>query len=287
MDIPCYTTLRRTRAWFLLAVGVCLAVLGGQPAQAAQYNLLSLLGNAGFESGLTGWTYTGVGVNPTSYLTATEWSGQTWSGSSPFYTDALLGTYYPGRPWGLDPNLTHIDQTGVAGDPTVTIVAAAGLHFVGSRQDGYEGHYRRDPGEPAQPAGGTYDTNFQLTSDPITGSFLSGDTFVLTVWGVRGRLRQDWATPNASSVGSASKLTARLTGGTFQAAVFDFTAWAPDGNWASQTFTWQLNSNASSIRLVLTGQNQNHDRFVAADIGDGPVTDTQSRSWGAIKGLYR
>ena len=160
------------------------------------------------------------------------------------------------------------------------------MHFVGSWQDGYEGHYRRDASEPAQPEGGYYDTNFQLTSTAISGTFQAGDVFTLTVWGVRGRLRQDWGTPNASTPGSASKLTARLTGGTFQTASFEFTNWAADGNWAMQVFTWQLQSSASSIRIVITGQNQNHDRFVAVDLGVAPVS-TQPTTWGAIKKLYQ
>ena len=286
MELLCYTSiLRRCRALSLMVLGVCLAVLGGQSAQAAQYDLLGLFPNANFESGLTGWNYTGAGVNANTYLTSAEWSGQTWSASSPFYTDAQLAAYYPGKPWGLDPNITHIDQTGVTGDPTTTITAAVGAHFVGSRQDGYDGHYRRDVSEPAQPDGGYFDTSFQLTSIPISGSFQAGDIFTLTVWGMRGRLRQDWGTPNASTPGSASKLTARLTGGTFQTAIFEFTNWAADGNWAMQVFSWQLQSSTSSIRIVITGQNQNHDRFVAVDLGMATV-GTQPATWGTIKGLY-
>jgi hypothetical protein len=269
----------------LIVLGFCLVLLGGRPAQATQYDLTGLFANASFESGLGCWSYTGAGINVT-YLTNAEWNAQTWSTSSPFYTDAQLAIYYPGKPWGLDPNITHIDQTGVPDDPTTTITAAAGMHFIGSRQDGYDGHYRRDASEPVQPDGGYYDTNFQLTSDPINGSFQSGDTFILTVWGVRGRLRQDWATPNASTPGSASKLTARLTGGTFQTASFDFTNWAADGRWAMQVFTWQLQASTSSISIVITGQNQNHDRFVAVDLGLPPVS-VQPSTWGLIKELFR
>jgi len=282
----CFSMSARFCRYLLSAVlMLCFSILYGLPAQAAQYDLANLFANAGFESGLSGWSYTGAGVNPNTYLTNAEWSGQTWSASSPFYSDAQLATYYPGKPWGLDPNIIHIDQTGVPGDPTKTITASVGAHFIGSRQDGYDGHYRRDAGEPAQPDGGYFDTNFQLTSNPITGSFQSGDILTLTMWGVRGRLRQDWGTPNASTAGSASKLTARLTGGTFQTASFEFTNWAADGIWGMQTFTWQLQSNASSIRIVITGQNQNHDRFVAVDLGVAPVS-TEPMTWGAIKHLY-
>jgi len=263
-----------------------LVVVGALPAHATNYSLPGLLGNIGFESGLTGWSYTGAGVNANTYLTNAEWTAQTWSSSSPFYTDAALATYYPGRPWGLDPNITHIDQTTVSGDPTVVITAPAGLHFVGSRQDGYEGHYRRLGSEPPQPPGGFYDTNFQLTSVVVNGPFLAGDTFTLTVRGVRGRLWQDWSQENASSPGSASSLNVRLTGGTFVTPAFDFTNWAADGNWASQAMTWQLQANAASIRVVVTCQNKNHSRFVAVDLNHEPTVRTDQKTWGAIKALY-
>jgi hypothetical protein len=225
-------------------------------------------------------------VNPNTYLTGAEWSPQSWSASSPFYTDAALAAYYPGKPWGVDPDITHIDQSGFPGDPTTVITGAEGAHFVGSRQDGYEGHYRRDPSEPAQPSGGYYDTNFQLTSEVISGSFHAGDTFTFKVWGVRGRVGQDWGQQNASSAGSASKLSARLTGGTFQTASFDFTNWAADGNWAYQIFTWQLTANTSSVRVVVTGQNHNHSRFVAVDCHWEPTVSTERSTWGAVKALY-
>jgi hypothetical protein len=265
---------------------LCLIAFAAFPAHATNHPIESLLGNAGFESGLTGWSYTGAGVNPNTYLTNAEWSAQSWASSSPFYTDAALAGYYPGKPWGLNPNITHIDQSTVAGDPTVVIGAPSGSNFVGSRQDGYEGHYRRDPSEPAQPAGGFYDTNFQLTSVVITGSFLAGDTFSLTVWGVRGRLRQDWGVPNANTPGSASTLSVRLTGGTFVTPAVNFANWSADGNWASEQFTWQLTANTSSIRVVLTCQNSNHDRFVATDFNSQPPLGTSKTTWGAIKALY-
>ena len=139
---------------------VCLLAFGVLPAHATNYNLATIVNNSGFETGLTGWSYTGHTVNATNYLTLSEWSLQTWSASSPFYSDAALAGYYPGTPWGRDPNITHIDQSTIAGDPTTVITAPVGSHFIGSRQDGYEGHYRRDVSEPAQPAGGDYDTNF-------------------------------------------------------------------------------------------------------------------------------
>lgn len=264
----------------------CIIALGALPARAANYNLATMVTNSGFETGLTGWSYSGAGVNPTTYLTASEWSTQTWSSSSPFYSDALLATYYPGTPWGRDPNITHIDQTGVPGDATVVITAPNGTHFVGTRQDGYEGHYRRHPSEPAQPAGGVYDTNFQLTSAQVSRTFLAGDTFTLTVWAVRGRTGQDWAQQNASSAGSASEVSVRLTGGTFVTPLFSFTNWAADGVWASQTFNWTLSSNTSNVRVVLTGQNHNHHRFVSADLDWQPTVPTQQSTWGQVKALY-
>ena len=267
--------------------GLFLATAGIPSAFATSYNLSGMLSNPGFESGLTGWTYTGAGVNANTYLTDPEWAAQSWSSSSPFYTDANLALYYPGRPWGLDPDITHVDQTGVSGDPTTVISAPVGSHFVGSRQDGYEGHYRRLGSEPPQPPGGFYDTNFQVTSSNLPATFLAGDSFTLTVWAVRGRLWQDWGQENASSSGSASTITVRLTGGTFVTPAYDFTNWAADGVWAQQTFTWTLSANTPGIRVVITGQDKNHDRFVAVDCNHEPVLGTESRTLGSIKALYR
>ena len=276
-------TFRRLAA----VVPAAVVLASAAPAFAANYDLCAIHPNTGFESGgLTGWTYTNPQVNVNTYLTLAEWTAQTWSGSSPFYTDAQLAAFYPGRPWGLNPNITHIDQTGFAGDPTTTLIAPVGANFVGSRQDGYDGHYRRDPSEPAQPAGGFYDTNWQITSGSIAGPFVSGDTFTLRVWGNRGRLKTDWAQNNASSAGSASSLNVRLVGGTYVAPVVDFTAWGPDGQWAMQVFTWTLTSSAASIRIRVTGQNSNHHRYVAYDACD-PSTPAAPTTWGYIKSQYR
>jgi len=259
-----------------------LVLLAPVSALATNYNLDNIAPNPGFESGLTGWSYTGAGVNANTYLTVAEWNAGTWSSSSPFYTDANLAVYYPGKPWGVNPNITHIDQSTVVGDPTTVIVAPAGTKFVGSRQDGYEGHYRRAPSEPVQPAGGFIDTSWQLTSTAITGPFVAGDTFTMLVWGVRGRLRDDWGVPNANTTGSASSLSVRLVGGNYVANTVTFTNWAADGQWASQPFSWTLTSNTPSIQIRFTGQNSNHDRFVAADSGTSPLPVAPT-TWSRIK----
>lgn len=268
-------------------VPAAIVLASATPVFAANYELCASYPNAGFESGgLTGWTYTNPQVNVNTYLTLAEWTAQSWSASSPFYTDAQLAGFYPGRPWGLNPNITHIDQTGFAGDPTTTLVAPVGANFAGSRQDGYEGHYRRDASEPAQPAGGFIDTNWQITSGTIAGPFVSGDTFTLRVWGNRGRLKTDWAQNNANTTGSASTLNVRLVGGTYVTPAFDFTAWGPDGQWAMQVFTWTLTSGVASIRIRVTGQNSNHHRYVAYDACD-PTTPAAPTTWGHIKSRYR
>jgi hypothetical protein len=268
-------------------VPAAIVLATSTPVFAANYDLCAAYPNAGFESGgLTGWTYTNPQVNVNTYLTLAEWTAQTWTSSSPFYTDAQLATFYPGRPWGLNPNITHIDQTGFVGDPTTTLVAPVGANFVGSRQDGYDGHYRRAVSEPAQPAGGFYDTNWQITSGAIAGSFQSGDTFTLRVWGNRGRLGSDWAQNNASSAGSASSLNVRLVGGTYATPAYDFTSWGPDGQWTMQVFTWTLTSSATSVRIRVTGQNSNHNRYVAYDACD-PSTPASPTTWGHVKSQYR
>ena len=206
------------RRFSAVLLAAAIVLVSAPAANAATYALEALFVNAGFESGLTGWTYTGAGVNANTYLTDPEWAAGTWSSSSPYtgYTDANLAIYYPGKPWGLNPNITHIDQTCVPcdPDPTTTLTAPIGSRFVGSRQDGYEGHYRRDPSEPAQPSTPVafFDTNWQLTSSAIAGPFTSGDKFTLTIWANRGRTGQDWAQENGNTTGSASSLNVRLVG---------------------------------------------------------------------------
>ena len=284
--LPARLTLPPVRTSRSLVAALLFLATSSGVASATSYNLESISPNAGFESGLTGWSYTGAGVNANTYLTNAEWSAGTWSSSSPFYTDANLTGYYPGKPWGLNPAITHIDQTGIPGDPTVVISAAVSARFVGSRQDGYEGHYRRLGSEPPQPAGGFYDTNWQLTSGSLTGPFLNGDTFTLVVWGVRGRLNADWSAENANSAGSASTLNIRLLGGSYVAPTVAFTSWAADGQWAYQTCTWQLTSNTPSIQIQVTAQNKNHDRFVAYDAGQAPLPVAPT-TWSRIKQLTR
>jgi len=257
-----------------------LASLFAVSAQAASYNLnLVLLANVGFESGLTGWSYSGQSVNANTYLTATEWGNQTWASSSPFpgYTDAFLAATYPGKPWGLNPNITHIDQTSVSGDPTTVVSAALGSSFVGSRQDGYEGHCLNG-GSVCGAQTAFYDTNFQIYQ-AITGTFSVGDTFSLTIWGNRGRLNQDWSQANGNTTGNESRITAAVCSQTnlnnpcLASTVKAFSNWGSDGQWTSQTLTWTLGSVAASqdIRVQLTGINQNHDRYVALDLGAAVV----------------
>ena len=235
-------------------------------ASASSYSLSTLIPNVGFEAGLTGWAYTGQSVNPNTYLTNAEWAAQSWAGSSPFYTDAQLAASYPGQPWGLTPDIAHVQQTGGPLDPAGVIGAAVGSNFVGSRQDGYAGHYPTGGGPTA-----SYDTNFQIRID-LNTAFLDGDTFSLTTWGNRGRLNEDWGTINANTTGNASTLTFRLVGGAYSSTC-TFTNWDVDGAWASQDCSWTLDSDVSSLSLFVTGQNKGHDRYVAVDMGDSiPVS---------------
>ena len=261
------------------------AILFLPSAEAASYDLASLLSNPGFESGLAGWTYTGAGVNANTYLTNNEWTGQTWSSSSPFYTDAQLAVSYPGQPWGLNPAITHIEQTGGPSDPTTTLTAPVGSNFVGSRQDGYSGHYLTGGG-PSDPVS-YYDTNFQLRTT-IGTAYQSGDVFTLTVWGNRGRLRDDWGTINANTTGNASTLGLSLFGnaaGPDYSVAQAFTAWGVDGQWASQTLTWTLDRDVTSLQLFITGQNKNHDRFVAVDLAPVPIPSAMVLLGSGLAGL--
>ena len=263
----------KKRVGFFAFIGILGSVLVPARASAAAFDLANLIPNIGFESGLAGWTYSGACVNANTYLTNAEWTAQSWSSSSPYagYTDAQLAIYYPGQPWGLTPDITHVQQTGGPLDPGGVINAAVGTNFVGSRQDGYAGHYLT--GGAPEPPTAFYDTNFQLRID-LAQSFSIGDTFSLTVWGNRGRLRDDYGAINGSS-----ELTFRLIG---EAGASDFnvlctfTAWGVDGAWASQPCNWVLDRNVTSLRLQVTGQNHNHDRYVAVDMGSLAVVPEPS-----------
>ena len=248
---------------------------GSEPFFSTTYDLSTLLSNPGFESGLIGWNYDPA--NTDNYLTATEWDTGTWNNSSPFYTDAELATYYPGNPWGLNPSITHVQQSTGTSGPTTPIDAAVGSSFVGSRQDGYAGHCQTG-GSACGPQEADYDTNFRLNSDSFNNmgsGFSAGDVLTLTVWAVRGRLNADWEEDNNSS-----ELRAFLLGGNIVAggqptgvsntARRDFT-FGTDGIWASETFTWTLADSATDLTLRLTGLNSNHDRYVAVDLGPVPV----------------
>jgi hypothetical protein len=243
-----------------------LAGLVTASAQAASYNLNLILANPGFESGLTSWSYSGHIVNANTYLTTSEWAAQNWSSSSPFYSDAQLATLYPGKPWGANPAITHIDQGAPGGDPTTVIAAAIGSGFVGSRQNGYQGHCI-SAGSACGPASAFYDTNFQIYQT-ITGSFAVGDIFSLTIWGNRGRLTSG-SSAGSSELRAAVCSQSNLNNPCSSSLVQSFTNWSTDGQWTSQTLNFTLTSVAASqdIRVQLTGINSNHDRYVAVDLG--------------------
>jgi hypothetical protein len=255
------------------AAASLLGLLAG-PVQAASYNLNFLLSDPSFEGGGAGWLSSGHLVNANTYLTNTEATTQNWASSSPFpgYTNAFLAATYPGRPWGINPNITHINQSTVTGDVTAVIAAPAGSNFIGSRQDGYQGHCLNG-GSACGSQTAYYDTNFQAYQI-IVGTFNVGDTFTLTMWGNRGRLRQDWSSANTSSSLSAAVCSqSNLNNPCSSSLVQAYTGWLANGQWNAQTFTFTLGSVASSkdIRVQITGQNSGHDTFVAADIAAVPV----------------
>jgi hypothetical protein len=53
-----------------------------------------------------------------------------------------------------------------------------------------------------------------------------------------------------------------------------FTNFGTPGQWTSQTFTWTPGIALSYISLGITGQNQNHDQYIAWDITAVPEPST-------------
>jgi hypothetical protein len=65
---------------------------------------------------------------------------------------------------------------------------------------------------------------------------------------------------------------------------FSFTNWAADG--VGVTDVRVDCRPTSNVRVVVTGQNHNHHRFVAADLDWQPSLPTRQSTWGQVKALY-
>jgi hypothetical protein len=72
---------------------------------------------------------------------------------------------------------------------------------------------------------------------------------------------------------------------------FDFTG-IPDGTWGQRTFIFNPGADgidAATLRYLaisVAGRTNNHDQYIATDLGDGTVP-VEPSTWGSIKNNYR
>ena len=211
-----------------LLIAVVLCLIGPEAARAAEVNLAVLLGNSGFEDDLdhSHWVST---KKSTNYL-----------------LDAPL-----------------VSPLIVPKGEMAPLLAPAGNHFVGVLN-------------PADS-----DINGRLVHDPVAGVFLSGTTFTATVFANRGRLS---TAPTALFESAPSEVTLQFFG--WRAGgmpVVDpasdnwdrtpavtinrsFTSWGPNGEWASQTLLFPINTELRYISLSLTAKNHKRASYAAFDL---------------------
>jgi len=241
----------------ITAIGIAFMGLAGG-AGAANLDVTTLLPNSGFESGnLTGWSLT----QPN--------------------TDYVVS---------LSPNVNpSIDPADVANNPAL-LVAPSGSFFTGLKRVG-----------DVAP-----DLKYKLAHGAVAVTVSTGTVFTVKVWANRGRL-EPFDTP--ASTGDVLVRVFGWTGGTTiptvnssdnwsrtvnwnpAAQTFDFTG-IPDGTWGFRVFTFDpaaAGVNASTLKyltLTLAGRNNNHDQYIALDLGEAAVA-VQSTQWTTIKNFYR
>jgi len=239
------------RRWAIAFI-VCASLAG----QAAALDVATLFSNIGFEAGnLSGWTLTQPNTD---------------------YVVSLSPTVNP-----------SIDPADLANNPA-TLNAAAGTYFTGLKRVGDTGA----------------DLKYKLAHTATAINVPTGTVFTVTVFGNRGRL-EPFDTP--ASTGDALVRIFGWIAGT-QPTVTPSTdnwsrtiSWNPatqthtfgaDGTWVSQTFTFDpaaAGRDAATLKwlsISIAARNNNHDQYVAIDLGDGAV-GTQPTSWSAVRGLYR
>jgi len=128
---------------------------------------------------------------------------------------------------------------------------------------------------------GDQDINGRVVHQPVAGVFARLTTFKLTLFANRGRLAGA-ATPLFESV--PSEVTLQLLGwGAGSVPVVNpntddwsrkplvvisqsFTAWGPNGEWASQIFQFQINTELRYVSLAITGKNHKRASYAAFDV---------------------
>jgi hypothetical protein len=138
------------------------------------------------------------------------------------------------------------------------------------------------------------DIKGRLVHDAESVSLTSSDSFEVVVWANRGRLGSNGnenSTFAGVSAGAVPILTVQLfTWGPGSLPTVDinndwsrnpstsvsqtFTDWAVPTDWASQLFSFSPGVDVSYLALGISGQNRNHDQYVAWDIGPVPEPST-------------
>jgi len=246
--------MRRPSRLFLSAALSCAVLLPS--AAHAQLDACSIFSNIGFENGsLSGWKLTAP--NGDYILVPTV--------ANPV----------------IDPTINPADP----GNNPAILLAAVGAHFTGVRQIGDT----------------ATDLKYKLAHDATAIAVPGGTTIQVKVWANRGRLEPfdtpastadalirifGWSAGAVPTVNTSDNWSRTVT---WNPASQAFTAWAADGVWASQTFTFTTPAATALAYLSISvaGRNNNHDQYIALDLCDDAATPATPRTWGSIKQLYR
>ena len=214
------------------------------PAAAVTIDLALVLGNSGYEAGTTAqWTAT---MPNTQYIS----------------------------PVPVNPSIQPLDPCCTNGTLLPTLVAPVGSHFVG---------VATDPD--------TVDEKGKLVHTALAQSFAADTIFQVTVWANRGRLNTNGNTNSAMpaappilsvalygwGAGATPTVTAATDNWSRTRSYNNSQSYAnygTPGQWTSQTFSWAPGIALSYISLGITGQNQNHDQYIAWDLSVVPEPST-------------
>jgi hypothetical protein len=245
-------------AAFRFTTAITAIGLLASAATAANVDVASLLTNTGFEAGnISNWSLTLPNAD---------------------YVSTLSPAVNP-----------SIDPADGANNPA-TLVAPAGSFFTGLKRVGDVGS----------------DLKYKLAHNAVAVSVPTGTVFQVHVWANRGRLEPfdtpastadvlvrvcGWTSGTTVPTVNSSDNWSRTVNWNPAAQSFDFTSVA-DGSWGFRTFSFDpaaLSINAATIKylsVTIAGRTNNHDQYIALDIGQSAVS-VQPSSWTGIKGLFR
>ncbi len=228
------------RLW--LAV-VLLGLGWAAPAAAVTIDLALVLGNSDYETGTTAQ----------------------WTATMP------NATYVASVP--VDPVIAPLDPCCTNGTLLPNLVAPGGIHFVGVTNPTLNG-----------------DLKGKLVHNALSQSFASDTIFQVSIFANRGRLGSNGNTTstfpasspivitNLSGWGAGALPTVNSADNWSRTRTYNqnmtFTNWGTPGQWTSQTFQWSPGVALQYISLSISGQNNNHDQYVAWDVVPVPEPST-------------